>query len=59
MSHSDSEDFESYSSPVYQVVTTLSCLAPALIAGYVSQVSKVEMIPNCSETAYEIEVTDG
>ena len=41
ISQSDTEDFQSYSAPLYQTMTTLSCLAPAAVVGRVGVIGDV------------------
>ncbi len=47
VTQSDTEDFQSFSAPVYQAMTTLSCLAPSIIGGtdYLTNVGSVVMPP--------------
>ncbi|HQS59640.1 MAG TPA: hypothetical protein PKZ37_14775 [Gallionellaceae bacterium] len=47
VTQSDTEDFQSFSAPVYQSMTTLSCLAPSIIGGtdYLTNVGSVVMPP--------------
>ena len=47
VTQTDTEDFQSFSAPVYQTMTTLSCLAPSIIGGtdYLTNVGSVTMPP--------------
>ena len=47
LSQSDTEDFEGYSVPVYQVVTTLSCQAPSFVETFSPTISRVDIDPHC------------
>ena len=46
LSESDSQDFESYSAPIYQSIFSLSCLHAALVRSQFSPINIVEAIVN-------------
>jgi hypothetical protein len=39
----NTEDFESYSAPVYQSVSTLTCVAPSAAGGMVSAINEIDV----------------
>jgi len=47
VTQSDTEDFQSFSAPVYQTMTTLSCIAPSIVGGtdYLVNIGSVVMPP--------------
>jgi len=49
VTQSDTEDFQSFSAPVYQTMTTLSCIAPSIVGGtdYLVNIGSVVVNKSC------------